>query len=102
MSYFPDVRNEGPYCEKQLTGEDSAFVAGYDYAYSQIEKSFDQMLEAEFDGDSAVMLLLTRVIDPNGITYMDRVKNAIIQWLESTRNETVVSIIDGGAYGVDE
>lgn len=102
MSYFPNVRNEGPYCEKQLTGDDAAFVAGYDYAYSQIESSFEQMLEAEFDGDSAVMLLLTRVIDPNGITYMDRVKNTVIQWLESTRNETVVSIIDGGAYGVDE
>lgn len=101
MSYFPNVRNEGPYCEKQLTGEDSAFVAGYDYAYSQIESSFEQMLDAEFDGDSAVMLLM-RVNDPDGVSYLDRVKGAIIQWLESTRNETVISIIDGGAYGVDE
>ena len=101
MSYFPNVRNEGPYCENQLTGEDSAFVAGYDYAYSQIENSFENMLEAEFDGDSAVMLML-RVNDPDGISYMDRVKNAVIQWLESTRNETVISMIDGGAYGIDE
>lgn len=101
MSYFPNVRNEGPYWEKQLTGEDSAFVAGYDYAYAQIESSFESMLEAEFDGDSAVMLLM-RVNDPDGVSYMDRVKNAVIQWLESTRNEAVISIIDGGAYGVDE
>lgn len=101
MSYFPNVRNEGPYCEKQLNGEDSAFVAGYDYAYSQIESSFEQMLDTEFDGDSAVMLLM-RVNDPDGVSYMDRVKNAVIQWLESTRNKTVISIIDGGAYGVDE
>ena len=90
MSYIPNCREDEFYHESNLNEENKKFIAGYDWAIDQIMRLFDNLdVYPEMD-----MLLddHTAIIKDGKV---DLVKGCVEDWAETSRNEVIVSMIDG-------
>jgi len=90
MSRIPDCRTDEYYNEKYLGKNDKAFVAGYDWAVSQIINLFNN-LEVYPD-------LKELLDDKKAVIKDNKVDIAIVaieDWAEMQRDELITSMIDG-------
>lgn len=114
MSYIPDCREDSNYNFKNLTETDKEFVRGYDWNTEQAVDNFFDNIENLFDEDSHLMHTLREelpermkdeyVMEFSYIdhtehrkieTYLDLLRFEMLSYLESERNEVIVSCIDG-------
>lgn len=92
MSYIPDTRHKmktdycgnqtdelNPYWYRNLEGDDATELFGYDWAMNQVELSLDTYLENEGFDDEVQRQEIIKIV---------------LECLESSRDETVVSMID--------
>lgn len=94
MTYIPNVREEGVYNQDNIKDNlDKEFVRGYDYAVEQL-KTFFANIDV-YDGS-----IINR-LDKNQ-EECDELQEDIEDWMESQRNELVVSIIDGQEDDADD
>ena len=90
MSYIPDCRTDENYNEKYLNEKDKLFIAGYDWAVNEMSIFFDNLnvypeVETILADDTAIIT--------EG--KADKVKEAIEEWVEMSRDELITSMIDG-------
>lgn len=105
MSFIPDCRNDSVYNQKFVDKDDDIFLQGYDYAVEQIinllgynldiyEEELTEVCpedhEIEEDEAFATREDLFNIVDENKEILCAIVKD----WLETTRNETITSMID--------
>ena len=123
MTYIPDCRDDEYYNFDALKGQDQEFVRGFDWCTEMAVDTFmDNFVDTEGDSYIAHILnqelpeymqgeytventfTLDNAIDKTEIrqvkTYADLIRSKILDWIESERDELIVSIIDG--YGEDE
>jgi len=87
MSYFPDIRTDEKYNEKDLTGERKAFLKGYDFAIEVIDT-----LKGNLDSykeDSLVMHYLAERSEE-----AEKFFSCILHYMEIDRNEVGTALLD--------
>ena len=111
---FPDCRNDDYYNSDFLDRTNHEFVRGYDWATEAVDNLFDN-LESLADGSDHIERFLDEKLpesmqdeyDMNFAfdeehptehrevkTYGDFLRMKMLEWLESERNELIVSMID--------
>lgn len=113
MSYIPDCRNDEYYNQKYLNEKDGEFVRGFDWCAEKAVDVFFDNLEAYFATDAYLMHMLNEEMpkemhdeydwqdsfDGTGEkrivrTYLDALRAHLIDWMESSRDELITSMID--------
>lgn len=99
MSLIPDCRTDEAYNEKYLNKEDRTFVNGFDYCTEQAVDGFFYNLDVYFDDDDKLMELLQAELpedekQENATTYADLLKNKLLEWIESERDELITAMLD--------
>lgn len=89
MSHFPDVRTDEVYKDKDLKGWRVDALKGYDWCVEQIDTLFDNLevypdVEEILDPDKAVV----------NVDKVQKVRDAVADWLEMFRNEWVTGMLD--------
>lgn len=87
MSYIPNIREEGPYNEKNLQGENRAYIQGFDAAVQTVDGFFDNL--DIYSSENLVVHYLQEHEEA-----AEQVKKALLDYLEMERNEAGVSLID--------
>lgn len=89
MSYFPDVRTDEVYKDKDLKGWRVDALKGYDWCVEQVDTLFDNL---------EVYLDVEEILDPDkavvNVDKVRKVRDAVAHWLEMFRNEWVTSMLD--------
>jgi len=79
-------REENPYWEGNLRSTDREYVRGYDICVEDVECAFANAEDYECGAD----------VRPSDVgKVIGDFKEWLLDWLENSRNETVVSILDG-------
>ena len=85
MTYIPDCRTDEAYNESKLDNEGKEFIAGFDFGMDAADNCFDNLDAFDFDID----------VRPSDIeTVAKAIRNAVKTWMESRRNEAIVSMLD--------
>lgn len=120
MSYIPDCRSDENYNEKRLTEKDKEFVRGFDWSAEEAVDVFFDNLEVT-ESDHLIKMLneelpermqeeyeweYTFRTDRNPEkrivkTYGDLLRKELLAWIESERNEMIVSMIDNMEENAD-
>lgn len=114
MTYIPDCRNDENYNEKYLNEKDAEFVKGYDWCAEEVADNFFNNINVYFEDDSHLMHILNEEM-PESMqyeedveyrfgqreketrkvkTYLDMLRSKLQDWIESERDELIVSMID--------
>lgn len=112
MSYIPDCRTDEFYNEKYLNEKDAEFVRGFDWCCEMAADIFFDNLP--FAEDSHLMHVLNEEIPEDTHeeydiesefdvpaqhrivkTYADKLRALLLDFIESERDELIVSMIDG-------
>ena len=115
MSYIPSVRTKtvtSPYMDKggekengywqgYLDEDNAVFVAGFDFAVKTSADNFFDNIDylANYDDDAIISvddinLSLSEFFEKHPNT-LEAIRRALLDWLEMSRDELVVSVIDG-------
>lgn len=93
MTYIPDTREEGPYCDKNIKDPlNREFVKGYDWAVEQLKNWFYNRDCVPSGFDSEETPAVASIMDND--KEADALSEILETWLESQRDELVVSILD--------
>ncbi len=84
MSYYPDARTDDIYNQKYLVLTDARYVKGYDYATNVCSSFFDSILADKLDA----------VPDSSFKAITDKVKAALLSYIEVNRDALVTCMID--------
>ncbi len=111
---MPDCRDDAFYNEKFLNDTDKNFVRGFDWcAETAVDTFFENLVEV-FGEDSYIVHQLNEELPENMKkeevieftfgnrdtenrkvnTYMDMIRSKLIDWMESQRDELIVSMLD--------
>ena len=120
MSYIPDCRTDEFYNDKNLNEKDKEFVRGYDWCTECAADTFFDNLDVFFGDDSHLMHVLNEEL-PQGLkekyefertygvdkktetrevtTYGDLLRVRLLEYIESERDELIISMVDGASDG---
>lgn len=116
MSYIPDCRTDENYNENNLNDDDATFIDGFDWAVERaVDNFFDNNFIEGMDDSSYIGHLMTQKL-PKSLkenyeiefkydedhepvtrcveTIADYIRSKLLDWVESCRNELIVSMID--------
>ena len=118
--YIPDCRTDEYYNVDKLNEHDKAEIAGYDWCAEEVVDSFFDNLDVYFDDDSVLMETLNKEL-PKSLqteyewetsfgekhtesrvvkTYGDYLRMQMLDHIERSRDEVIVSMIDAdGSQG---
>ena len=120
MSYIPDCRTDENYNAEKLSNDDKQFVNGYDYCVEMAADSFFDNLDVFFGEDSHIMHALNeelpkylkesydiefeyhgeqQKVTRDVETYADLIRVRMLDYIESQRDELIVSMIDNASDG---
>ena len=91
MSYIPDCRTDEVYNEKNLNKEDKLILAGYDNVAENVIPTFFSNVRFEIENDPSASIY---------IPLLDDLEDTAMDYIESSRNEMIVSMLDG--YSIEE
>lgn len=94
---IPNAREEGPYNENNLNEKNKAEITGYDFAVEQFEIFMSNLEIYDFDvpGED---INIGRFFE-NHPEIAEKFTDAYKDYLESTRNELITSMIEGQEFG---
>ena len=113
MTYIPNCREDENYNVDKLREQDRDFIRGYDYCTDYAADSFFDKLEMDFGEDSYFGHFLNErlpesmqssyeyeyldgSVEERAVeTYGDYFRSKMLDFIESQRDELIVSIIDG-------
>ena len=96
MSFIPDCRKDENYNYNNLKEADKAYIDGYDKAVQTIEPAFDFALDSDSLLEKIGSLELPESCKGEDCeTVRDFILLLINNYMESTRDEIIVSMIDG-------
>lgn len=89
MSYIPNCRTDDVFNEKNLSETNKAFVMGYDFAVEEIIAFFDAVINADAYPE------VQRLLENNNAEQKAEIfVGAVEDWLEMSRNQAIVSLIE--------
>ena len=116
MSYIPNCREDKYYNQKYLNEKDRTEIIGYDWCTEEVVDNFFDNIEDMFERDSYIghvlneelsedereeydMIVSFGVKEPKEVhrkceTYADLIRLRLLEWIESNRDEMIVSMID--------
>lgn len=99
MTYIPDCRKDPDYNEKNLRRDEKMILAGYDFAFEDMFRFFDNLdvYKDDFDIDGEDINLIRLLYNHPEIRSM--LESCFADWIEMQRNEMIVSFLDD--YGED-
>ena len=99
MTYIPDCRKDPDYNEKNLKREEKMILAGYDFAFEDMFRFFENLdvYKDDFDIDGEDINLIRLLYNHPEIRSM--LESCFADWVEMQRNEMIVSFLDD--YGED-
>lgn len=93
MSYIPDCREDENYNEKYLNETDKEYIRGYDYAVEEVLETFFSNIDVydlRVDGEDIDLGLILE----NHESILNKLKEAMHEHFESSRDEMITSMID--------
>lgn len=113
MSYFPDCREDMTYNQDFLKATDKQFVRGYDWCSEEAVDNFFDNLDVYMEDSDPLYVMLQELLPEDETdeyevertfggavehrtveTYGDKLRAAMMDWLESRRNEMITAMID--------
>ena len=88
MTYIP---NDPPYTDEFLRDEDKEFIKGWDLATEEIETYFNNREDGYGDTEITASPTLNKIVNE----YNMAIKHELVDWMKMTRQEYIVSLIDG-------
>lgn len=110
MSYIPDCRTDEFYNEKYLDDKDTLFVRGFDWCaemaadmfFDNLPSEIEDLLAAELPESMREEYDVKSDFDTNETpqhrtvnTWADLMRKAMLDFIESERDELITSMIDG-------
>ena len=103
MTYFPDVRTDEAYNQKKLNDKNKKFVEGYDWCTDTIKSFFASIGDSDEYLDHILMEKVPEdMADEEVSTYADLLRFRLENWIESSRDELVVAMLDHPCTEGDE
>ena len=114
MSYFPDCREDETYNQNFLKATDKQFVRGYDWCTEEAVDNFFDNLDVYLEEDDPLYVMMQELLPDDERseyeverqvgsvttelrtveTYGDKLRMALLDWLESERNQMITAMID--------
>lgn len=93
MSNIPDCRADETYNQKYLNEKDKEYIKGYDYAVEEVLESFFgniEMYDLSVEGED---IDIGRILE-NHESILNKLKESMMDYFESSRDEMITSMID--------
>jgi hypothetical protein len=107
MTYFPDTRTDDTYNQDKLNSINKEFVKGYDWCVIQLENFFETFGESDEYIDHILSEKVSENIaedfaDDDVKTYADFLLFKAKNWIESSRDEMIVAMLNGQSAEGDD
>ena len=102
MTYIPDTRTDEAYNQSKLNDTNKKFVDGYDWCADQFENFFATIGDTDEYLDHILMERVPEdMADEEVETYADLLLQRLKSWVESSRDELIVAMLDSQAVEDD-
>ena len=96
MSRIPDCRTDHFYNYEHLTDEDKCIIDGYDKAVTALESAYDFAIESDSLIEHLMNTELPESLKDEDCEYAKNlIYTLMTNYLETTRDEIITSMIDG-------